>query len=263
MSRVTTTTTPLAVAADYADALLTARKARNWLFLLIAFFLSLQLAIFLLARFNVLKFGDDGAPTTLTVATPTTQPATAPAETKTETKAATFNLAEVVRYAMPAIDFAVVGLSFVLLIVLLLLVTIMLVGRLVGVSHVTSAFIWCVVFIVWVFPWQTFLISNDDYRVRSASGVVVETAPGRYSEQPAFKWPGALYTWSELHRDYDFKNEPMLDAGWKWGRYVGMPVLGLLLLFMVQGRSGRGLRYALGESELHVDVTTRGDTFGH
>lgn len=255
MSRMTTTTTPLAVAADYADALMTARRAKNWLFFFLMVLLVLQVAIFLLAKFQLLKFGDTDAATNIAL-TATTQPATAPAEAK---PGVTVNVAEVVRFATPLIDFAAVGLSFVLLIVLLLLVTIMLVGRLVGVSHVTGAFIWCVLFIVVIFPWQTFLISGEDYRVRSTSGAIVETLPGRYADQPAFKWPGALYTWSELHRDYDFKNEPILDAGWKWGRYVGLPVLALLLLFMVQGRSGRGLKFALGESELHVEVTHRDD----
>jgi hypothetical protein len=260
---MTTTTTPLAVAADYADALMTARRARRWLFMFLMAMLVAQIAVFLLAHFNILKFGDaPGDPaTTIGVSASTSQPTTAPADTKTAT--VSLNAAEIVRYAIPIINFAAVALSLVLLVVLLLLVTIMLVGRLVGVSHVTSAFIWCVLLIVVIFPWQTFLISGGDYRVKSTSGAVVETLPGRFADQPAFKWPGALYTWAELHRDYDFKNEASLNSGWKWGRYVGLPVLALLLLFMVQGRSGRGLRYALGESELHVEVTTRSDDLRH
>jgi hypothetical protein len=30
----------------------------------------------------------------------------------------------------------------------------------------------------------------------------------------------------------------------------------LVILFMVQARSSRGLRFALGEAEVHVEVTT-------
>src|SRR4051812_2313504 len=135
MSRMTTTTTPLAVAADYADALLTARTARRWLFGFLVLFLLAQMAVFLLARFSILKFGDADAPTTLTISTP---PASQPAGTAPDSKTATVNVAELIRYVTPAIDFLAVALSLILLIVLLLLVTIMLVGRLVGVSHVTS-----------------------------------------------------------------------------------------------------------------------------
>lgn len=243
-----TTTTPLAVAADYADALMTARRAKNVLFLVLLLLLLVQLAFFFLARYDVLKLDDSVALTTS--GSVTTQPATAPAEGRTsaDVKAST-TVGEIVRYVTPVIGFLGIALSVVLAVVLLLLVTIMLVGRLIGVSHVTSAFVWGVLLIVVLFPWQTFLIGSDNYPVTGASASV--------AEQPAFKWPGALYTWAELKRDYKFPNEPNAAGVWMWGRYAGLPVLGLLLLLMVQGKSGRGLRFALGEAEMHVEVTTR------
>jgi hypothetical protein len=242
----TSTTTPLAVAADYADALMTARRAKSVLFLLLLLLILAQLAVFFLAKYDVLKLGD-----TVSVATATTQPtATQPIETHN----GSVTVGQIVRYATPIIDFAGIALSIVLAIVLMLLVAIMLVGRLIGVSHVTGAFIWAIVLIVVLFPWQTFLISDDSYPVTGASASVVE--------QPAFKWPGALYTWAELKRDNKFSNDPILPAVWMWGRYAGLPVLALLLLLLVQGKSSRGLRFALGEAEVHVEVTTRTDTIG-
>ena len=51
------TTTPLAVSADYADALLAARRATKWLFLLLMLGLLAQIAIFLCAKFKVINIG--------------------------------------------------------------------------------------------------------------------------------------------------------------------------------------------------------------
>src|SRR4051812_593719 len=68
MTRLTTTTaTPLAVSADYADALLVARRAKKLLFLLLMLGLLAQIAIFLCAKFNVLKISADD---NVTVTTP-------------------------------------------------------------------------------------------------------------------------------------------------------------------------------------------------
>ena len=69
-------------------------------------------------------------------------------------------------------------LIIVLAIVILLIAKIMLVGRLIGVAQVTSAFIWCVFLVVLLFPWQAFL-QNTDFT-------------------GDFKIPGVLYTWNEL-----------------------------------------------------------------
>ena len=54
---MTRTTTTLAVAADYADALITARRAKNWLFILLLLILLAQIAVLFLLRFNVLRLG--------------------------------------------------------------------------------------------------------------------------------------------------------------------------------------------------------------
>lgn len=251
---MTRATTPLAVAADYADALMTARRAKNVLFLILILLILAELTFFLLARFDVIRLG----PPALAAETPV---ATQPAAEAVPARAAN-DLGQIVRYFVPLIMFLGVALSVVLAIVMLLLVTIMLVGRLIGVSNVTGAFIWAVLLVVVLLPWQTFLIPDDVYPVTGAT-VTSTGAVAPVVEQPAFKWPGALYTYAELRRDHKFPNQPVWpNAVWMWGRYVGLPVLALILLLIVQAKSSRGLKYALGEADVQVEVTDRPD-IGH
>ena len=126
----------------------------------------------------------------------------------------------------------------------LLIVTIMLVGRLIGVSRVTSAFIWCLVLIVLMFPWQSFLASP-------ASTVSMETSP-------EFKVPGVLYAWSEVTHPTlgaTFNTTTPLSAMLaylRWARFVIWPIVAVILLLVIQSKSCRGLRMALGEVEFDL-----------
>ena len=267
MTRTNASTATIAVAADYADAMMTARRAKNWLFILLLLVLLTQLTIFFLLRFRVLKLDSDvsvSLPERVDIA-PSTQPegATQPASDTTQpaladvdvdTRRASFGVADVLRYVIPVTDFLGVTLLVVLAVVLLLIVTIMLVGRLIGVSHVTSAFVWCVLLAVMVFPWQAFLLGT--YRpAQSGRDASPGLADARGHSDPTFKIPGALYTWEELRRDYSFENLSTSQSILKWARFAGFPILALLLLLMVQAKSSRGLKYALGESEVQVEVT--------
>lgn len=287
-----TRTTTIAVSADYADALLTARRAKNLLFLLLILILLAQVALFFLVKFNILHLTDRAgisqsaaptgpaaapAPAPVTPAVPsdvttlpadaltaTTAPTTAPAAKTADAVAGPVKgpmVAEILQYALPVINFLGVTLSIVLAVVLLLLTGIMLVGRLVGVSHVTSAFIWSVLLVVFLFPWQAFLVHTGNYPVRAVDA----NAPGGFAtvhgdpEQPAFKFPGVLYTYPELRQDYDFQNQPIEHAVIKWARYAAFPLVAVLVLLMVHAKSRRGLRFALGESEIQVEVTRQHD----
>lgn len=295
-----TRTTSMAVAADYADALMTARRAKNMLFLALAFLLVAQLAVFFLVRFRVITLADRAgitpavvpaavtpAPTPAPAAAPTSGPSTEPSAdgsttpaapaapaapvaaadgtsggtgsaTPPATKPRTATVDQILGYAVPVINFLGVTLGVVLSIVLLLLTAIMLVGRLIGVSHVTSAFIWSVVLLAFVFPWQAFLISSERYPVAPASA-----HDEAYPEQPAFKFPGALYTYPELRQDlqtpgtFEF-NGNVPRAVVKWARYAAFPLAALLILLAVQVKSGRGLRFALGEADIQVDMAGAG-----
>ena len=219
----------IATAADYADAMMIARRAKNVLFLLLVLMLIAQIAVFFVARMtdHVLPSAAAATPSLATTA-PTTQPA------------AHNLIVPALRYLTALIDFLGIALAIVLAVVLLLITKIMLVGRLIGVAQVTSAFVWCVVLIVLLFPWQSFL-QNEDFT-------------------GDFKIPGVLYTWPELtHPSLGAKfnidsslgtNQTIL----RWARFAGFPAFSLILLLMVQAKSSRGLRAALGESELETSA---------
>ena len=261
MTRTTTTTTAtLAVAADYADALMTARRAKNWLFLLLILILLIQLGVFFSVKFNVLHLNDTVAVNASSSSVQTSATDTAATQSSTTVTTATpkasTRVGEILRYVIPVLDFLGVILSVTLCVVLLLLAGIMLVGRLIGVSHVTSAFIWSVVLALMLFPWQAFLISGERYSTSPwMSPGEVPAAP----DQPAFKIPGVLYTYPELSQDLDRMGPSMKtqEAVVKWARYAAFPIIALLLLLLLQGSSSRGLKFALGEAEMHVEVGNR------
>jgi hypothetical protein len=106
------------------------------------------------------------------------------------------------------------------------------------VSRLMSAYIWCIVLVVFLFPWQSLLNSR-------AHGTA-------YNDVGAdFKVPGALYTWVEL-RDPHVGARFNAEGDWRqsllrWARFVGFPVVSVIMLLTIQTKSNRGLRQALGE----------------
>jgi hypothetical protein len=224
----------IATAADYADAMMIARRAKNVLFFLLLLMLVLQLATFFTARMTTLIL-TDAAPSLADTITPaTTLPTTTLPTTQPLTVAnAKAMLPSVLRYLTAVIDFLGIVLIAVLAIVLLLIIKIMLVGRLIGVARVTSAFVWCVFLALLLFPWQAFL-QNTDFT-------------------GDFKLPGVLFTWSELIHPTagaKFSSADFNQSILRWARFVGWPAIALILLLVIQAKSSRGLRAALGESEL-------------
>ena len=225
----------IATAADYADAMMIARRAKNWLFLILLLMLLVQISLFFVTRMTDYVIAD-GPPSAATAATQpaATQPSISPAKREL--------LVNSLRYVTALTNFLGVALILVMLSVLLLITKIMLVGRLIGVAQVTSAFVWCVFLAVLLFPWQAFL-QNENF-----SG--------------DFKIPGVLYTWGELvHPTLGAKfdtSQLKLDQNvLRWARFVGFPALSVVLLLMVQAKSSRGLRAALGESELEMSNEIR------
>jgi hypothetical protein len=203
---------PLATSADYADALLVARRGRNVLFLITLLMLLLQIAVFFIARYtNVI-------PTT-TNSVVTTQPAAS----------------ELLNWVTSGTTTLGTILPILLALVLLLIVHIMLVGRLIGVARVTSAFLWCLVLMLLLFPWQKFFGVTTDPR--------------------DMRLPGVLYTWDELVMYARFPTENLHLAITKWARFFVLPMLAVILLFVVQIKSSRGLRQALGEADPQLHNT--------
>ncbi|MGH7177223.1 MAG: hypothetical protein ACREJC_07580 [Tepidisphaeraceae bacterium] len=209
------TETEIATAADYVDALVTARRSKNLLVLVLLLIVLAQLGLFFAARFTgrVLPSGS------------TTQPSA--------------RLVDFLHYVVGLTDFLGVILTIVLALVLLLIVNIMLVGRLIGVGQTISAYVWCLVTLVLLFPWQAFM-NNATFSATE------------------FKIPGALYTWEELSHPVAgarFATTDLAVSVLKWARFVGFPALAALLLLVMQVKSNRALRQALGEAEV-----TRGDS---
>jgi hypothetical protein len=229
------TRTTLAVAADYADAMLVARRWKNILFLLLLLFLLIQIGVFLGVRF----YGT-GSVTVTAGAADTTQPAVH----------ATRDLTPGAVWLTNFIDFLAMVCVIVLAIVLLLVVMIMLVGRLIGVAHVTASFILCVILATLLFPWQ----SLWNYPVAGTTQATPELGE-QMEVGPHFGLPGVLYTWPELQHKAHFENTPLYRSLLGWARFVGWPVVAIILLFSVQARSSRGLKFALGESEVQVQTT--------
>lgn len=210
---------PLATAADYADALFICRKARAWSFWLLLLMLLGQVALFFAARYTDVLARLDAA-------------ATQPITTRIS--------ADMLHYFVGVSTFLGVILAILLAVVLLLIINVMLVGRLIGLAQVTGAFVWCLLLILLLFPWQGFLSSDN---------IVGD-----------FKIPGVLYTWSELMRNARFGMDAAVELPQlilKWARFVGFPLAAVAILICVQVRSGRGLRRALGEDDIDTMPDSR------
>lgn len=230
------TRTTLAVAADYADAMLVARRWKSIFFLVLLLMLLIQIGVFLAVRF----YGSGSV-----TVTAGTSDATQPALQTTK------DLGPAVAWLTNVTGFLSMICVAALAVVLLLVVIIMLVGRLIGVAHVTSSFILCVVLALLLFPWQSLWNYPLTDTVQTVPDPIEHLGVG-----PRFGLPGVLYTWPELEHRAHFANAPISTAIIGWARFVGWPVVAIIVLLSVQARSGRGLKFALGESEVQVETTT-------
>src|SRR5258707_13357503 len=118
-------------AADYADALLTAKRAKNVLFPLLLLLILIQLALFFVARYtHVLR---------------------PPVDPKGR------NWTELLAYLTGLIDFLGIVLALLLAGVVCFDLQVLLVGRLVGVARFTSSVIWRKFLVLLFFPLQSVL----------------------------------------------------------------------------------------------------------
>jgi hypothetical protein len=122
--------------------------------------------------------------------------------------------------------FGAIVLGILLSFVLLLIVNIMLVGRLIGVARTTSAYVWCLLLMVLLFPRQFFFPDFNSLRI-----------------------PGVTYTLNELLTNAKFQAQDLNVAMLKWARFVGWPVVATIMLLNIRIKSNRGLRQAFGEVE--------------
>ena len=209
------TTTQIQTNAEYADALIAARRAKFTLFVVLTAAIIIQLVLFYFLRYPK-----------VTIPPPDLKP-TPPAI-----------LNERMQYAIGLLDFAGMVGSILFSLTILLLLHIQLAARVLGVGRVTSSFILSLLVALLMFPWQA--VMNNP----AINADPVQNAIG-------MKIPGVLYTWAEVH-------DPKIGAGfvvdpgnWSgnvlhWARYVGFPLVTLILLAIAQIRSSRGIRQSLG-----------------
>jgi len=228
------------LARDYEDAMMVARRAKNWLFLLILLMLMAQIGIFFAARLTSYMLPEPvKAAAPVIDLQPAVPPAalatTAPADSSAKDQAARANLLrEGLWYVTAGIHFLGVIFGLLLIMCLLLIVNIMVIRRDIGLTKVTSAWIWCVLLVLLLIPWQSFM-----------SGTFLNN----------FRLPGVLYSWSDLTDPIEgakFGQLTPLDFGptiLRWARFVIWPSVAIILLLMVQAKSSRGIRAALGETE--------------
>src|SRR5205807_6514506 len=165
---------------------LVARRWENVRFLALLLMSLIQIAGFLTVRF----YG--GGTVTVTAGTPdTTQPAVQ----------TTKDLAPALAWLTNAVGFLSIVCVATLAVVLLLVVIIMLVGRLIGVAHVTGAFIRCVVLAMLLFPWQSL------WNYPLADTALTPDPVEHLGVGPRFGLPGVLYAWPELERRAHFGQE--------------------------------------------------------
>lgn len=199
--------------ADYADALMSARRAKNVLTVVVLFVLVFELTLFFGLRYYKPLTPD---PMTLQMQ---------------HTRA-------VVRYFLGLNDYAGLIAPALLAVTLYVILKVQLVGRLLGTGRMTSAFLWAVGLTLLMFPWQGILnnpsISDDP----AANGM-------------GMKIPGIVYTWPEIS---DTKNDTGatfstadMQHRWAivvlhWARFVGFPLLGIVVIGVIYTKSQRGLR---------------------
>jgi hypothetical protein len=255
------TQSTIATMADYADAMISARRAKNWLFVLLLIMLLAQLVGFLAMRYTEIL----------------------PKVQQGDASGWCIFLYNGLRALTAVIDFLGIVLAIVMVLVLFLLVTIMLVGRAIGVARLTAAFVWMVLLAALLFPWQALLSANSSLdnlvvtaapvpapappatlpATTGAAAVSVPTPPTipittvvqvhaahRDDTAALFHVPGVLWTFEELRADAKADWGGTSRTILKWSRYVGFPVLAILLLLVVQVQSSRGLKLALGETEM-------------
>jgi hypothetical protein len=203
----------IATAADYSEAIGVARRAKSVIVLLLLLALVVQMTFFFLLRYNVIELPDS----------------------LTDETQGRVKLRDILHYATGLSLLGGIALGVVLALVLYLIAHVMLVGRLIGVGKVVSALVWSFILVLFLFPWQTFM-NNADLTF------------------PQFRVPGVLWTWSELIAKYkfdgNFTGENWAYALSGWFRFVGAPLVAIILLLVIQLKSNRGIRMAMGEDEV-------------
>jgi hypothetical protein len=249
------TQTNLAASADYADALLTARRAKTVITVLLLLVLISELALFFVLRYF------KPLPTGITITKP---------EQLTR---------DISQYGVGLLDIAGLILPALLAGVIYLILKVQLVARLIGVGRITAALVWAILLMLLLFPWQA-VLNNPAISYNESANAI------------GMKLPGVIYTWAEVSdpwlgarfgmdenepgathlsqpasetlakSDMQMRSERAGDNPPKfaelilhWARYVAFPVLSILILTIIHFKTQRALRQSLGEDVVVAETT--------
>jgi hypothetical protein len=219
---MTQPTNTLVSAADYADALIVARRVKTTLCVLLFFVLGATLTLFALLRY---------VPSMQSL---TDYPPPAADTTGGYERA-------LLQYLVGLLDFAGLVLPALLVAIVVVLLLVQVVARVVGAGRSVSAFAWAVLLAVLLFPWQAVLNNPVNTVDPTASAI-------------GMKVPGAIYTWAELSHPtlgahFAEVNAPGGDkvmAVLHWARFAAFPLLAMIIVGVVHTKTERGLRQSFG-----------------
>jgi hypothetical protein len=209
---------------DFESALRTIRSARGVFFLLLVLSLLVHIAAFAAVRWGHVLEAKQALETQIASADP---PPASESSEETEDVGDPAFIAGVIQFALPFTEF-VGQVSCALLAVCFLVSTqVCLAGGLGGVRGSLSAFFWMLVLLALLFPWSRWM-----------SGMQV---------------PGVYLVYAELEQ-FPQSFSARLPEVLAYVRFLGYPILALLIVFVANGRYARGYRLVRRhlESRLHV-----------
>ena len=222
-------------ASDTMDAFASARAAKNIFLIVLLLAMLTQVAAFVAVQFmdvvdplpaqgssSPAAVADANAPT---VPADPNQPTTTPAVTRDGVGETTYFIDEMLSWALPGAKFFALVMGLLLSITLLVCLMLAVTERLGGVGRLSSSFFWSLVLLAIVTPWQQLLMGNV------ACGAL-------YNK-------GELYSWVASVKPSWGGHADIYGKILYYARFLGYPLLGLLIWLVTQ------LKFARGFQEVH------------
>ena len=233
---MTQSSNTLVAAADYADALIVARRVKTTLCMLLFFLLGTTVTLFALLRYV---------------------PSMAPAIGTGPFDGNTTLVRGGLQYFIGLLDFAGLILPALLVAFVVVILLVQVVARVVGAGRTTSALVWAVLLALLLFPWQA-VLNNP------------ATNPDPAADAIGMKVPGVVYTWAELSSPTAGARFPEVNsppppgttvgsaravAVLHWLRYAGFPLLAMIIVGIIHTKAERALRQSFGTDVIVLPPT--------
>lgn len=206
--------------SQYTSAMRSLRAARNLLAALVLLAILVQLAGFILVNFTGVldaKFAGSSPQ----AATLPSEDAAQPADDTSADIARAALYEASLNWALPAAKFIAMVSAILLSLIILLAVKVSLLGRLTGMAKLISAFLWSLVLLMMVTPWQQVLSGSF------ASGALFNL--------------GELLEYSRrINPAFGAKGVTTLDLAFFYARFAAYPALALLVWCVVFAKFARG-----------------------